>query len=318
MTRPRNLSAQAKPLKRIVLTRAMRGYAAIALFIAGAWELFARRVPLGGSMLLFGLLVVPPRPRINSQRSSGTVGRSIARVGLGALALALLKVDGAIRFDFPSATALTAAGLALFVAGLVTINAANIAKTHPSAAAVLNTVENLTGGFFCLAMALLVAGFWTLEFIDALKDKQCFTSRQIALTVPLLCVPLDMCFIVLVIAEWAHSPVALALAVARRLRRFPILLRPLPATVWLGHFLTGTAIVSKLENSTPGRDQPLHIAWAIAAFLGFSYASNTFLMAAVGAITRRPRVLEATWRMRILIDVAVAVGVPMLPTFNYH
>lgn len=44
----------------------------------------------------------------------------------------------------------------------------------------------------------------------------------------------------------------------------------------------------------------------------FTYAANAYLLAAVSALTRNPRVLVLTWRLRLLTDLAVAVGAPLL------
>ncbi len=288
-----------------------RVYAGRTLVLAGVVALFNQRSPLGLGLIIFGLLV-GPRPYRQDRPIAGRAGQRFVVAGMAMIALALLERDASFGVALISPALLMLGGIGVAALGGGVCSLIETRDSWPSASEAWNMAENLTGGFCCLIVVLLVGCLCVTEFVCALSGRQVFESRQVALTVPLLCVPLDVWFGVALISQWTQSPVALPLAVVNRLPLVPLLLRPLPAAVWLGHFVAGAAMVTSIEGVVSGQLNPLQMSMIILVLLGFSYASNTFLLAAVGSLTRNPKALDVTWRLRLVADVAVAVGLPAL------
>lgn len=95
---------------------------------------------------------------------------------------------------------------------------------------------------------------------------------------------------------------------AGRGRRWPVLLRGLPAAWWLGHFLFGAgglAIFAQMPAGRPEAEQVL----AAVMMLGFTAASNLFLVLAAASLTEREEVIDRVWRRRIVLDVLAVAAV---------
>ena len=246
------------------------------------------------------------------------IGRMLVASGIGLVAFAYLQPGGFARLDFRNSIVLILLGIGILLCGGAMMRYDPACGCGlPGNASVLVVIENLFGGLFCLFLAMTVGGFCIMEFLSAFHNKQDLLPRRLALSIPIACVPLDLWFIVVLISQWARSPIALSMAVAARLPLLPRLFRPLLAAVWLGHFLAGAIFVMQFEKSvSPGTRRPLELTLSMLLLLGLMYASNTFLLAAVGALTRRPAVLAGVWRLRILVDVCVAFGFPMIVRFG--
>lgn len=104
-----------------------------------------------------------------------------------------------------------------------------------------------------------------------------------------------------------------AYEVARRQKVLPVLLRPLVALWWLGHFAFGVA--GALYTHTLSFEGEPVVVWILSFLMVTSYgfAANGYLMLGVCALTRSERVRERVWRMRGLIDIGLGVVGSMLP-----
>lgn len=98
------------------------------------------------------------------------------------------------------------------------------------------------------------------------------------------------------------------LAIAESQIRFPALLRPCIAIVWLINFVLGVGIVVSLSRPQPGVPiGPIEIL--VIALLSFwlSFAANVYLLLAIKTMTDNKRILRSIARRRLLIDVAITI-----------
>ncbi len=220
------------------------------------------------------------RPRRWQQR----IGWVVLLVGMGLTVWAFVQPGGADRTDFLNSGILLVAGFGLVIGGRTIMNYDPARSGVSDGTSPLLIVENLAGGLFCLCLSMCVAGVGIMEFVSALHNKQGLFPRWLWLTLPLACALLDLWFMIAVILVWSRSPVALAISVAVRLPLAPLLLRPLIAAVWLGHFLVGAvAVVAVEKEMIPHLHGAADFIPAALLLLAQMYASNTFLLAAAGA-----------------------------------
>jgi hypothetical protein len=110
-----------------------------------------------------------------------------------------------------------------------------------------------------------------------------------------------------------------ALYIAKNQPLWPKAVRPLICVWWLAHFglAAAFALPAHFIAVVPPGSPFGHKLWrgllAVAVATGMCATANQFLLAAVAALTRRENVLDATWRMRHSIDVAIATAVCFLP-----
>lgn len=97
-------------------------------------------------------------------------------------------------------------------------------------------------------------------------------------------------------------------AIAAAQIRFPALLRPLIATVWLVNFGLGVGIVVSLSKPQPGMPMGLGevLLLTILAFW-LSFAANVYLQLAVKTLTDDKRIHGFIARRRLVIDIAVTI-----------
>jgi hypothetical protein len=93
--------------------------------------------------------------------------------------------------------------------------------------------------------------------------------------------------------------------------------RPLLLLWWLAHAATTIAAAELFRRGAshtgpPG--VPQWFVWSINSMFtfGFAYASNTFLIMSAGALFPRERFVRAVWRMRFILDLLLATGIPPL------
>jgi hypothetical protein len=108
--------------------------------------------------------------------------------------------------------------------------------------------------------------------------------------------------------------VPFALEVARRQRVWPVVLRPVVAVWWLGHFAVGAtfAVMSHSLESLAGMN-----ALAFLLVTSYGFAANGYLMLGVCALTRSERVRERVWRMRGVVDIGLGVVGAFVPVGKF-
>src|SRR5262249_41358157 len=101
-----------------------------------------------------------------------------------------------------------------------------------------------------------------------------------------------------------------------------ILLRPFAAFWWL---LQAAVTVSvslvltgawKLAPALP-RDNEMPALLQLGYIFAFAYVSNLYLMCFAAAVTQSERAVHFVWRMRVVIDVVIAVAVHSV-RFGHH
>lgn len=110
----------------------------------------------------------------------------------------------------------------------------------------------------------------------------------------------------------------MAIVAGLNLPRIPLPLAVPLALWWLGHAGAGVLIGLKLDDyiESAFRAAPGWVKWVLPHVLnfGFSFAANIYLMLAVALFVRNVRVLQAVWRIRLLIDTLLTAitAVPAL------
>lgn len=177
----------------------------------------------------------------------------------------------------------------------------------------LGRIESLIAMLAALFLSMLLAGgAWVV--VSVLAESSDEPRLPYAIATAVIVSVIDLWFAVLVFRCYSRRMPALPLAVAVRQPLLPIALRPLPAAYWCAHFVAGAVLVMTLHRDAGKPDARL--AWADIAFLTIfsyvlTYAANIYLLAAIASLTRRPAVLALAWRLRLLIDLLVALGTPL-------
>ncbi|MGE5610851.1 MAG: hypothetical protein ACM359_16490 [Bacillota bacterium] len=200
-------------------------------------------------------------------------------------------------------------------------------QQHEPAADVETGAEPQTGGFLrrvdslaamtsTLFLGLGVILLWCYVVADAGRHPG-FLRLGITIALAMVGFVADICFVLLVLqAFFSHAP-KLPAAVAVKQYLFPWPLRPILAAYWLLHFAGGAFMAVGMEVLMVVNRRDSHLGGGEIVFMMvlayvFTYAANTYLLAAVAALTRNPRVLVITWRLRLLTDLVIAVGTPLL------
>lgn len=103
-----------------------------------------------------------------------------------------------------------------------------------------------------------------------------------------------------------------------------LFLRPFVAAWWLANAAAMILMIEMFrkgasQGPSPDTDHELFIQtvnWAI--IIGSTYASNTFLILAAGALLNRERFLLWLWRLRLILDVLIIVAIPPAVRFLIH
>jgi hypothetical protein len=115
--------------------------------------------------------------------------------------------------------------------------------------------------------------------------------------------------------EHADGRLPLAVAMALRLPRIPIGLRPLLSVWWLLHFGAGAMLGLGVYLATKQLLAAQAGALLVIPFLldfGVLFAANLYLLMAVAVLGRNPTLWMKFWRWRILVDLALTVGMRLL------
>jgi hypothetical protein len=98
-------------------------------------------------------------------------------------------------------------------------------------------------------------------------------------------------------------------AIALRQMRIPGLLKPAVAMLWLFNFCIGFGIVVSLGKPHPGNPPPPVAFTGIVLVVAFllAFAANVYLLLAIRTLTQSQNILHQVWRLRLLIDLAMAV-----------
>jgi len=166
-------------------------------------------------------------------------------------------------------------------------------------------VMTVLGGFIAVAAGLTGLG---------LLISQQFLLGAVAVGVAFIAVPLELALVLeLSRANRARlHPVALAVALKHPI--VPLLVRPLVALWWMGHFLVAIAATLAFILISPTLSSPNDMAFeiVIAVFcfaftLGLGYASFGYLLLAVSTMVPDPDAIDHVWRHRIYVNVLLAV-----------
>lgn len=192
-----------------------------------------------------------------------------------------------------------------------------------SPAAILGGCEAFLGllvsSFFAFCVVIIVSG---VALFNAWTAGYPRVERSL-LTV------LTVAWLPLAIAEWRavvhyaaglarvpHPvPVHLALTMLRPDRSLPV--RVVVALWWLAN---GAAVVLlahwfadqlSFHHPTPA-ERAIQIGVPILVMLGAAFAVNTHLLIAIHALTRNERLVRSVWRVRVLLDLALTLLVPVV------
>jgi len=107
-----------------------------------------------------------------------------------------------------------------------------------------------------------------------------------------------------------------ALLVAERLRRVPLLLRPALSLWWAGHFIGGAFIglvVSRVAIDMMQNPAGVFLIVLPLAFqIAFLFAVNLYLIMAVAVLLPSRWLCEVVWKWRFVLDLAVCVWTVLL------
>ena len=102
-----------------------------------------------------------------------------------------------------------------------------------------------------------------------------------------------------------------ALLVAGRLRKVPLLLRPVLSLWWAGHFIGGAFIglvVSRVAIDMMQNPAGVFLIVLPLAFqIAFLFAVNLYLIMAVGVLLPSSWLCEIVWKWRFVLDLVVCV-----------
>jgi hypothetical protein len=111
-----------------------------------------------------------------------------------------------------------------------------------------------------------------------------------------------------------HAPHPRPVFMAMSQPRWPTALRPLVAAWWMGQVTIVVAVAEALSRSYGFVNPPLGVrAFQLVLqltilFMG-AYACTCSMLFAVAAVRRSAALLTALWRARVLIDLAIAIGI---------
>lgn len=165
-------------------------------------------------------------------------------------------------------------------------------------------VESWIGGFMSLLIALAVLFVGAACLVERIMGG--LIDGYFALTVIMMpiVIAFDGYFIVTVFGCWFAHEFPLALHVPGRMWRFIRRTWPIGVLWWALHFLS---VLMLLAAQRPMSDDSGGIMIDALMLFGFSYASNIYLMMTAGCVVKSRARLQAVWRYRLLIDLAVAL-----------
>jgi hypothetical protein len=116
--------------------------------------------------------------------------------------------------------------------------------------------------------------------------------------------------------EMGHYPFAPWFAL--KLRRWPLLLRPLVAAWWAVHFLLGSAASMFLENlivanAVTWNVRILRCFIFVGVGLTVAYSANLYALLAITASGGGERIVRQVWRWRIVLDLGIAIAAACFP-----
>jgi hypothetical protein len=105
---------------------------------------------------------------------------------------------------------------------------------------------------------------------------------------------------------------------ALKLRRWPLLLRPLVAAWWAVHFLLGCAASMFLENlvvadTVNWNMRILRCLIFVAMGSTIAYSANLYALLAITASGGGETIVRQVWRWRIILDLGVAIAAASFP-----
>src|SRR5688572_14339472 len=111
-----------------------------------------------------------------------------------------------------------------------------------------------------------------------------------------------------------HATHPVPVSIAMRQRSWPLTLRPLAAAWWLANAAAMVALAEWVLGQyvffTPTIGQTtFRFVCTAGVLFSSALAANTYLLFAVAALFNNRRWVLAVWRVRILLDLAVAIGV---------
>jgi hypothetical protein len=185
---------------------------------------------------------------------------------------------------------------------------------------ILPTIESVVGGLFCAFVAMAVLGCTIIKFIFAYRHTSRFLMDPSVWPVAasmIVTVVLDGYFLFLLMSQYTKHPLNLALAVAGRHRRLPLVVRPFIAAFWLAHLLVSVVAAVQIEHATRKGPMDWTDMVSMAVYVAFlTYAGNMFLVMAMSSLTGRARWLEWTWRLRLLVDLGVVFAAPLISSLG--
>ncbi|HEX5244493.1 MAG TPA: hypothetical protein VFW23_14620 [Tepidisphaeraceae bacterium] len=102
---------------------------------------------------------------------------------------------------------------------------------------------------------------------------------------------------------------------------WPLALRPIVAIFWVAHSVAAVwaaGVYADMLRGDAAYTLPLvTTVFPIAARLVAAYASNLYLLLALGALVRRRHLLRQAWKARLLSDVLLVVAVHWIPLLHF-
>jgi len=102
---------------------------------------------------------------------------------------------------------------------------------------------------------------------------------------------------------------------------WPLALRPFVALFWLAHSVAAVwaaGVYADMLRGNAAYTLPLvSTLFPIAARLVAAYASNLYLLLAMGALVRRRHIVRRAWKARLLSDVVLVLAVHWIPLVHF-
>lgn len=186
-------------------------------------------------------------------------------------------------------------------------------STPPPRRTWVEGVESFVGGVFSilLALSLIIWGIWLMG------DPPSGSLHLDGISTAAICavtVIFDGWLLANVCEGFFRSRIPLALWVAQRLPRVPVILRPVVAITWLAHGVTLGFVAYRmhmaLANGLRTGETSLEFElWMFALVFGMTFLCNIYVLLAIQSISRSSPLQHLFWRWRFAFDVALASSV---------